>query len=234
MWLIYNYIVDWEEFIFISKYLNNNSIAFDIGANMGFYTLWMSKYLSKGGEIHSFEPDKNNYYRLSQNISINTIESKIVLNQLGVYRSTDRLYISTGLDGENHIVDDTYEGLKTVIDAISIDDYVSINHIPKIDFIKIDVEGFELEVLKGATMLLSQKYIQVIQLELNKALKNSNITVDDITSFIDSIGYTICHYDVENNILFPTKISDERENYFILHDLDGVNKFISISKSEKI
>jgi hypothetical protein len=90
MWLMYNYIVDWEEFLFTHYYLRENSIAFDIGANMGFYTIWMSRSIAELGQIHSFEPDTNYFKRLSQNISINKFNGQYYLNNDAVSEKNGR------------------------------------------------------------------------------------------------------------------------------------------------
>jgi FkbM family methyltransferase len=230
MWLMYNYIVDWEEFLFIHYYLIKNSIVFDIGANMGFYTVWMSRSIGELGEIHSFEPDTKNFERLSQNILINHFNGQFIPNNDAVSKINGKMKMTNGFDGENHLVDSSYFGSSSLINVVCLDDYCKQRNINRIDFIKIDVEGFELDVLKGGINLLTKKNIDVIQLELNRALINSGTTQQEIISFVEQIGYTFCIYDFKNNKLLPFVVNDKRENYFITNSLANVNKILAENK----
>jgi len=230
MWLMYNYIVDWEEFLFIHYYLRNNSIVFDIGANMGFYTIWMSRSIGKDGQIHSFEPDTKNFNRLSQNILINQINCQVVLNNDAVSEKNGKMKITIGFDGENHLVESDFEGSSSITNVVCLDNYCQQRNISAINFIKIDVEGFELDVLKGGINLLTQKNVDVIQLELNRALINSGTTQQELISFVGEIGYIFCIYDFITNKMIPFRVNDERENYFITNNLTNVNKILAENK----
>lgn len=230
MWLMYNYIVDWEEFLFIHYYLRNNSIVFDIGANMGFYTIWMSRSIGKDGQIHSFEPDTKNFNRLSQNILINQINCQVVLNNDAVSEKNGKMKITIGFDGENHLVESDFEGSSSITNVVCLDNYCQQRNISAINFIKIDVEGFELDVLKGGINLLTQKNVDVIQLELNRALINSGTTQQELISFVGEVGYIFCIYDFITNKMIPFRVNDERENYFIINNLTNVNKILAENK----
>ena len=230
MWLMYNYIVDWEEFLFIHYYLRTNSIVFDIGANMGFYTILMSRSIGELGQIHSFEPDSKNFQRLSQNISINQFKGQFIQNNDAVSQRNGKMKMTVGFDGENHLVESDFSGNSSTINVVCLDEYCIQKGMTLIDFIKIDVEGFELDVLKGALNLLTRKNINVIQLELNRSLINSGTTQQDLISFVEKIGYTFCNYDFKINRLVPIVINDERENYFITSNLTDVNKVLSENK----
>ena len=93
-----------------------------------------------------------------------------------------------------------------------------------------DREGFELDVLKGGIKLLTQKNVDVIQLELNRSLINSGTTQQELISFVEAIGYQFCIYDFKINKIIPFIVNDERENYFITNNLENVNKVLSENK----
>src|SRR5207244_509222 len=84
MWLMYNYIVDWEEFNLIRDYLNKDDEVADIGANVGYYSLWMSKFIGNNGMIHAFEPDERNFSILKDNIEMNKLLPIITLNKVAL------------------------------------------------------------------------------------------------------------------------------------------------------
>ena len=135
MWLMYHYMVDWEEFNLIASFLNNKSAFFDIGSNMGFYTLWASKFIATPGSIHSFEPDNNNFLRLAENLKINKLEDLVTINQVAISDTNGSLQFSIGLDGENHILPDP-NSTSTRVDSMTLDYYCMLKNINCIDYLK--------------------------------------------------------------------------------------------------
>jgi FkbM family methyltransferase len=221
MWVMYNWIVDWEEFNFIESYLKPEDTVFDVGTNMGFYTVWMSRYLILPGKIHCFEPDDLSLKRLLKNIEINKLESIAKVNHNAVTDKEGEFFFTTGMDGENHLSQVNQEDLIKVY-GISLDSYAQQNNILEIAYIKIDVEGFELSVLKGATELLMQKQILVIQLEINQQLRHSNADASQLTDFLAAYGYSLYSYDVLKKSLIPIQYNVQRENYFAIADITSV------------
>jgi FkbM family methyltransferase len=73
---MYNYIVDWEEFNLIRDYVRPNDQVADVGSNMGYYTIWMSKFITSG-KIYAFEPDKTNYLKLVNNVKLNKLHNVV-------------------------------------------------------------------------------------------------------------------------------------------------------------
>lgn len=114
MWLMYHYYVDWEEFNLISKYIRPGDQVFDIGANMGLYTVWMSKFVSHG-KIHSFEPDAGNFGRLQKHIVLNKLQKQVIANKKAASDVDGQLSFTKGLDIENHIVDPIEQNAVTIL-----------------------------------------------------------------------------------------------------------------------
>ena len=225
MWIMYNWIVDWEEFRLIEHYLRHDDRVFDIGTNMGFYTVWMSRFIDQTGKIHCFEPDGKNYKRLESNISLNQLAGFTKSNQCAVSDHEGLLMFTEGRDGENHI---SYSELESAVkvQSVTLDKYVVLQGIKQIAYMKIDVEGFELHVLKGAVELLKHKQVDIIQLEINQQLNNAGTTVNDLVHFLYSYGYTLHKYDVSSRFLMPVQYTQQRENYFAIADIQKVNSRI--------
>jgi FkbM family methyltransferase len=218
---MYHYHVDWEEFNLISKYVKPGDAVFDIGANMGLYTVWMSQFIGEG-KIHAFEPDPANYERLEQSIFLNNLQTQVIANKKAVSEVDGELAFSKGLDIENHIVASTDQNVQ-FIQSQQIDSYVSQKNIPSIAYMKIDVEGFEYSVLKSAHSILLNKNIDIIQLEINKSISNSGKSTTDLLDLINRYQYSLCRYDVKANRLIKAAYSPDRENYFAVNDLDKIN-----------
>ena len=221
MWVMYNYYVDWEEFNLISKYIQPADEVFDIGANMGFYTIWMSQFITHG-KIHSFEPDAGNFEKLQKNIALNNLQTKVIANKKAASDLDGELCFTQGLDGENHIIEQTVQNAVTILSQ-KIESYVEQLKIPAIAYMKIDVEGFEYAVLKGADTLLLNQRIDIIQLEINKTISNSGKSINDVLELLNHYQYRLYRYDVITNQLIGTVFSNERENYFAVNDLEKIN-----------
>ena len=221
MWLMYNYYVDWEEFLLISRYIRPDDEVFDIGANMGLYSVWMSKFISSG-RIHSFEPDTANFKRLQKSIVLNNLQHLVIANNIALSDLDGQLGFTTGLDIENHIIDQPDSNTE-MVESQRIDSYMKFKNIQNIAYVKIDVEGFEYSVLKGANTNLLNKNIDIIQLEINSSIRNSGKTIHDLLELIDHYYYTLCRYDVDANELIKTAFAEEKENYFAVNNMELIN-----------
>lgn len=214
---MYNYWVDWEEFNLIKDILKEDDIVFDIGANIGFYTIWMSKFIGNAGRIHSFEPDNKSFERLNKNIVLNNIQSYTVSNRLAIADTCKQLKFTEGRDGENHIVYEP-ENNYQIITSTTIDNYIADYKIEKIKYIKIDIEGFEYQALLGAMDTLHQKKVDIIQLEINSQISNSGISIGQLLTLIKKFNYTLCSYHVPSRTLREIDYIGTRENYFMVNN----------------
>lgn len=126
---------------------HTDDICFDIGANVGLYTLLFSRY---GKRVYSFEPSPRNISYLYKNISINKLSNAIII-PCAVSESNGLCFFSEGSNCATGKIDSRGDSPTSVI---SIDYYIKYtNIIPNI--IKIDVEGSELSVLKGGINSIS-------------------------------------------------------------------------------
>lgn len=226
VWLMFNYIIDWEEFNLIKDRFKSNTVFIDVGANIGYYSIWASKFISSG-KIYSFEPSEINFKRLNENITCNNLASQIVSIQKAVAASSGVISMTAGLDTLNHIVNnDTKDENANIakVDCISLDDFSQKENISFIDYLKIDVEGFEFYVLVGAERLLKEKRVGVVQLEINNALLHSGYTVQAMLDLLKKYSYILCYYDVNKKKLQKIKYTLKRENYFAVSPIVFENK----------
>lgn len=123
-------------------------IVFDIGAYKGDTAIYFADRVGKEGKVYSFEPVKSNYNFLVKNIALNEMEDIIVpvnkgcsnksgfLKAISVKSGAPWSFLSEGEEGEE-------------VEVISIDEFIETNNISKLDFMKMDVEGWEDKVILG-------------------------------------------------------------------------------------
>jgi FkbM family methyltransferase len=143
----------------LKQYLRPGMIFYDIGANIGFFSLLAARIVGNDGRVVAFEADPEIAARLRVHVSRNdfrgiSVEEKAVWYEHGTvfFARTDP---ATSPDrGLGHIVasgsNDTIQ-----VNAVSLDEYVQ--HVPAPDFVKCDVEGAEVEVFRGAQRMLMEK-----------------------------------------------------------------------------
>jgi FkbM family methyltransferase len=216
-WLLFNYIIDWEEYKLIEHIAKPDSTIVDVGANVGYYTLWASRFNDKG-KVYSFEPNDINFQRLSENVNSNPSVKHVVPVKNAVSNKCGTVSMTNELDTLNHIVDDgsiTGNGTVEVV-CVTLDHFADTNHIEQIDYLKIDVEGFEFEVLSGAQKMLAANRIGIIQVEINNALDNSGHTSQQLLNLFATHGYSLCSYSVDDTRLVKIEYDENRENYFVV------------------
>jgi len=120
-------------------------IVFDIGAYVGDTALWFSKAVGPQGKVYAFEPEPFNFEKLKVNLEQNRVTNVIPM-QLAVSDKEGEMRVAGG--GSSSIM--TQAGSGTSVKVTTIDEFVQANKLPQVDFIKMDVEGHELNVLKGA------------------------------------------------------------------------------------
>lgn len=136
-----------------SKLALKSPVIFDVGANIGLYAVIGGKNLKKNGHVIAFEPIPSNIEFLQENIKINNLKNvKVVAYAVGEDERSLELYLSSKSVG-NHSAggegDRDYDSVLEV-QQTSIDKYITTSKLTKIDLIKIDVEGYDGHVLKGA------------------------------------------------------------------------------------
>lgn len=168
------------ERLFCEKYVKPGMLVLDVGANIGMYSLPLSLLVNPNGAVHAFEAEQKNYEKLRINIALNNC-SNIILNHNAVFSQSIEVSLNVFPESVNswhslgnpELPDPFNSGKlispmdKQVVQGISIDDYVTSKRIQKIHFLKIDVEGAELDVLKGASSSLDDEIIDVIMFEIS-------------------------------------------------------------------
>ncbi|MEO6188021.1 MAG: FkbM family methyltransferase [Ginsengibacter sp.] len=190
----------------------------DIGANIGATTLNFAKKTGQHGKVFSFEPSPYNFKKAMENISLNSLENINLINKgLGNEKKSAFLYnVNTTNNGMQRLLQqepqkDSYE--KTTVEIDTLDNCMSELDIPSPSLIKIDVEGFEYNVLLGAReTLLRHKPTMFIELDDNN-LREQGSTAENLVKFLTGLNYKLinasdgsfvdertdfqnCHFDI--------------------------------------
>lgn len=159
-------------------------IIIDIGANIGNHTIYFSK-ICKAKKVYSFEPQENIFEILSKNIQLNNLKNKIDAFNIGLAAKKSK--------GEILLEDKSNSGMAKInlnesgkINLTTLDDVI-LSKEEKISLIKIDVEGMELNVLKGAQEILRRDHPLLYVEAGNKVQFNK------INSYLKDFGYKVTH-----------------------------------------
>jgi len=131
----------------------NDHIVVDVGAHMGFFTLKVARKVRK---VMAVEPDPTNFKFLELNIRLNKLRDKVVLCNLALGERDGQIYLDrSGYGfGRSKV---TTKRTDWLIEMRSVDSFVEEMGVDKVDLIKIDTEGSEVEILRGAGKTL-QRY----------------------------------------------------------------------------
>lgn len=188
--------------------IHDDFTIIDIGANVGLMTLQFAKLVPKG-KVYSFEPTFYALERLRRNLSLNDELGKrvTVINSFVSEKSDANpnivAFSSWKVNGErgtnDHPVHLGTPKATEGVPAISLDDFTEVNHISKIDFIKIDTDGHEYEVFKGAKKAIA-KYRPKIIFEIGLyVMDEKNITFDFYYNYFKELNYKL--YDTKTDVL---------------------------------
>jgi len=206
-----------NELSFLKRYLRKGDIFFDIGANIGLFSLLASNVVEDEGEIYAFEPTPETFKRLDANIELNNF-TNIKSHQFAFSNEIGELpfHISTdGSDAFNSFarVKKLENGDTISVKTITVDHFIQTENIPIADIklVKIDVEGWEMNVFKGAVDFLSHPDAPALMVEFTDANAiAAGTSCGKIFDFIKSFGYNWYTYKRKNNKLI---FEEKRELY---------------------
>ena len=182
---------DISEFLAYNLNLRKGDTFLDVGANIGWYSLLISSFYPETN-IFSFEPDPINIYCLKYNRNINqafqisivekAISNKCEKQQFYLYKNSNR--------GRNSLLPINDYKVITV-DGITLDEFVKKNNIEKIRMIKMDIEGFEYFALKGASEILPQVELLLMEFAPNY-MRKGGVDPANLSDIINKNNFLPC------------------------------------------
>jgi FkbM family methyltransferase len=223
---IYCGLLEYDDMCFLLHFLREEDLFIDAGANVGAYTILASGEV--GSRTLSIEPVPRTFSYLSDNIHLNRLDERVSLFNIGLGSQAGKLKFTSSLDTVNHVATRDEPG---VIDVeVRKMDELSDN-IPAL--IKIDVEGFETEVLRGAQKILANPILKAIIIELNGSGARYGYDENQIHADLLQLGFTAFGYDPAKRALLPRETFGNHNTIYV-RDMPYVSKRLNESQSFKI
>jgi len=171
------------------RYLKPGMTVVDVGANIGYFTLLAARIVGQNGKVIAIEPSQLVADQLKITLLENNIHN-VILIRSGLGRYSGKTHLPNPISGNHTPSMLDLETSGSTVSLRTLDEVFDTLQLNKIDFIKIDVEGYEPEVFAGATNCLSLGRIHAILFELNRYwLSRANLTPQLVYDSIIKYGF---------------------------------------------
>lgn len=219
---IYCGLHEYEDMAFVLHFLRPGDLFVDVGANVGAYSILAG---STGAEVIAVEPIAKTYTILNQNIILNDFPQKIEALNLGLSNSEGWLNFTDTLDTVNHVVSSDTPGSQRV--PVKMMDTICDGKNPGV--IKIDVEGYEQQVLEGGTHTLDCPSLKALIVELNGSSLQYGVAEEAILDILNKKGFVKIQYEPSTRKISPAHVSHKGNNGLFVRDIDFVQERLETS-----
>jgi FkbM family methyltransferase len=175
---------------FLRSVVRDDSIVADVGANQGLYTLWLAR-VAASGKVYAFEPDPDLFQCLENNVRTNHLQNVSTIQAAASNRSGTLAFTTNGLNrGDNRVDAKAFQGTDTKwVRAVILDEIISHQ---RLDLLKVDVQGFEIEVLLGAQKTLQANPAVTIVFEFwPYGLRQAGHRPNELWDLLQEAGFSI-------------------------------------------
>ncbi len=189
--------------VVINALLPAKGVFLDIGSNMGYCSLLMSKAVGEDGRVFAIEPSERDFLRLVDNVNLNRL-SNVNVYRLAVSDKIGKVNISIAPEERSALntlgTSFSNKGIEKVqteeVDSTTLDMFVEEEELDRIDVIKMDIEGSELKALNGARNTIEQHRPALIVGINENSLKASNASLEEVEKTLKSLRYKM-YYLIE-------------------------------------
>ena len=181
---VYCGLHEFEEMALVLHCLRPGDLFVDVGANVGSYALLGG---AAGADVIAFEPVPSTYRQLRRNVQANDLSERVTPCQAALGSAEGQARITVGHDTMNHIL----SGEGAAEEAVLVDIHTLDSHCAERPplAIKVDVEGFELEVLNGAREVLSGADLKLIVIEMNQSGMQYGVDDAQLREMLAEFGF---------------------------------------------
>ncbi len=227
---IYTGLHEFNDMAFLLHFLRPDDVFFDIGANAGSYTLLASGVCK--AKTFAIEASADTAEITQKNIALNKLENRVTLIYAAAGANAGKLSFSKNEDATNHVVtaEELQNAVTETVSVIKIDDLTAENQ-PAL--IKIDVEGFETEVLKGMAETLKLPSLKAIIIELNGSGIRYGFKDEIIDNQLRNYRFEPYQYDAfERNLTLLNNYGNDNTIY--CRDMDFIENRLKQAEAFKI
>ena len=168
-------------------------VCVDVGANVGFYSLHFARLVGPSGRVFAFEPDPRNAARLRRNVALNAFEAIVEVAETAVSGRDGRATLHRSdpdHSGWGSLAAHAEETSKVEVATTTLDSFLDARAIERVDFLKADVEGSEIELLRGAARSLRKGCLRRLFIEFNGVrLAERGLGLEDFLRPLENAGY---------------------------------------------
>lgn len=176
---------------------NRDAVVVDVGAHYGYFSLFALQNLSPNSRIVSIEPSSDNLKIFKENIK-KVNDTHIILIEKALYSKSDlNLDFNTSMEGYNHHIS---HSIGNKVRTISIEDIMKSNNISKIDFLKMDCEGSEYEIILDSPGEVFET-IETISMEYHDR-KIDGYSPLDIVEKLKILGYSVRKFEASRDLSY--------------------------------
>lgn len=218
------------EIAFLRKYLRPSDTFLDVGSNIGLFSLHAAQVIGSQGKVYSFEPAPKTYSRLIENVNLNGFGNIINCNNLGL--SDKKGILTMNISSKGHDAWNTFapqikeyfdEQISVPVDTLDNFIHDNLIDIKDIALIKVDVEGWEYLVFKGASKTLNNAYSPTLLVEFTEENAfSAGTNCYELYDIIVSYGYNWYTYDAKANQLVaePKRLHYPYNNLIAIKDIE--------------
>lgn len=217
-----NHLYEKEAYNSINKYVKNGYMCVDIGANVGVMSYFMSKKTGSNGYVYSYEPSPIAYRQLLDMIYDNALKNVFPTQSVIAEKCCAcDFYVSSRdpLSVMSSLRQNDPKSIKHKLPQLTLDELFGIDR--KVDYIKIDAEGAEVNILKGSLKTL-EKWKPILQVEVHGPfLKDFGTSIEELFSMMKHIGYNIINSATDEETNFDDFKKDSK--VYSLNPIDKTN-----------
>jgi FkbM family methyltransferase len=171
--------------------LKPGDVVFDVGANVGLYTVLLAKVVGDGGQVIAFEPGSEAYATLRENLELNSLRNvRCFRKALGERSGQASLYSGEVIGGASLVPAHKGGGPGEVVDIVGGDQLVLGEKLRLPRAVKIDVEGYEYAVIQGLRRTLADHACELVCCEVHPARLPADARPEMIVDLLRSVGFS--------------------------------------------
>lgn len=218
----YSGLYEFEEMAFLLHFLREDDLFIDVGANIGVFSLLAAG--EKKCRCVAFEPIPTTFHRLLANLSINGLEQLVSPFNIGLGSNNTTLKFTSNLESSVNRVAGEKDTDTIEVPVKRLDDVVPVSQNLESILLKVDVEGFETEVIKGADALLKNRLLKAIIIELNGSGEKFGYNEKAIKMKLEQEGFRLFYYHPFQRLLSQNPASQSWGNAIYIRDFAFVEE----------